>query len=234
MLGAQLLAQGSTASQRIGHFAEGALDGFFILGHGNVAPGLGRAQPRLVPSGIKNWQQQLRAPVPGTDTVGAAEQARQFGAGPADTRRQRDVGKESRTRRADVGIGGKQLLLGLTDVRSACEQIAGQARRHIGQQGRTAQQRRACWQVGRNRLAQQQHQRILVLQALTLHLRQGDLGRFLQRTGLGIVQLGGHAIVKAQLGEFERLAARVQGVKRQRQQLFVGQQAQVTIGHLGD
>jgi hypothetical protein len=47
------------------------------------------------------------------------EQVGQAGAGRAVGGGQRDARKEGGARRADVGVGGNQLLLGLADVRAA-------------------------------------------------------------------------------------------------------------------
>jgi hypothetical protein len=44
--GLQLLRQGIAAGQGVGHFAKGALDGFFLLGHGNVRAAVFWAAPR--------------------------------------------------------------------------------------------------------------------------------------------------------------------------------------------
>jgi hypothetical protein len=41
LLGAQLLAEGGLAGQRIRHFAERGLDRLLVLGHGDVAAGRG-------------------------------------------------------------------------------------------------------------------------------------------------------------------------------------------------
>ena len=93
-------------------------------------------------------------------------------AGRAGAGGQRDAREEGRARGADVGVGRDQLLLGRADV--------GPAHQHVGRQARPAgradrllrveRQRRR--QVGRQRLADQQHQRVLVERALALRLRE--------------------------------------------------------------
>jgi hypothetical protein len=72
---------------------------------------------------------------------------------------QRDARKERRARGADVGVGGDQLLLGLAHVGPARQQLRRQAHRQVGQALAPRARRR---QVGRQRLADQQHQRVLV------------------------------------------------------------------------
>ena len=115
--------------------------------------------------------------------------------------------------RADVGVGGEQLLLGGADV--------GPARRAAPTAGRPARRPASCSsssgsgarQVGGQRLADQQLQRVLVERALAQ--RQGERGprAFEQRLGLPVVELGGGAVVEAQLGEAGRLLARRQRLR---------------------
>ena len=67
LAGAQLVNQRGPCGQRIGHLAEGGLDGFFVLRDRDIASGLGRVEPGQVAPGIKNRQHQLRCqrPAPG-------------------------------------------------------------------------------------------------------------------------------------------------------------------------
>ena len=72
------------------------------------------------PAGIENRLQHTRPERP--DFGGALEQIRELGAFQAEQRGEADVGKVSSLGHADVGVGGDQVLLGLTDVGSALQQ----------------------------------------------------------------------------------------------------------------
>jgi hypothetical protein len=110
-----LRAQRCAAGQAIGHFAEGGLDGLFVLRHRDVAARLHGCQVGLVAAGVEQRLQQLRGKAP----RGVLEQVAQVRAGRAHTAGQRDARKEGRTRRTDVGVGGDQLLFGLRARRGA-------------------------------------------------------------------------------------------------------------------
>ena len=56
----ELFAQGRATRQGVGHFAEGGLDGLFVLRHGNVTPGLGGIERGDVAPHIENRQADLR------------------------------------------------------------------------------------------------------------------------------------------------------------------------------
>ena len=117
---------------------------------------------------IEDRQQQLRRERP--RQLAAAEQRRQLVAGDAGAGGQRDARKERRPRGADIRIRGDHLLLGLADIGAPQQQV----RRQAGRQFRPSSRRRhrprssGCrgGEVGRQRLADQQHQRVVVERAL--------------------------------------------------------------------
>lgn len=64
----ELFAQGRATRQGVGHFAEGGLDGLFVLRHGNVTPGLGGIERGPVAAQIENGQADLRQERPGAQS----------------------------------------------------------------------------------------------------------------------------------------------------------------------
>ncbi len=80
--GAQLLFPGSAAGKRIGHFAEGLLDGFPVLGGGDLAIDFGCIQVGLIRAEVEDRHGDLWGERPGAR--GFVEQVRQAGTGPAE------------------------------------------------------------------------------------------------------------------------------------------------------
>ena len=142
-------------------------------------------------------------------------------------------GKERRLRRADVGVGGEQLALGGANVGAPLEQVRRQAGRNVDRDLLDAERQRRR-QVGRQRLADEQLQGVLVEGALAQRLGERRLRAFELRLGLAVVELRARAGVEAQLVDAGRLLARRQRLARDAQLLFVGKQRQVGVGDRRD
>ena len=181
----------------------------------------GDVEVGAVAAGVEDRLQQLRRA--GEGERAALEQARELAARGAEVGGQRDARKERRARRADVGVGGEQLLLGGAHVGPADEQVRRQAGGQVGRDLLPVERQRRR-QVGRQRLADEQLQRVLVERALAQRLRQRDARALEQRLGLAEVELRRRAVVEAKLGEPRRLLARRQRLPRDAQQLVVGEQ----------
>ena len=61
---AQLVVQGGTARECIGHIAERGLDGALVLGNGNIALNLGHGQVGAIAAGVEDRLQQLGREAP--------------------------------------------------------------------------------------------------------------------------------------------------------------------------
>ncbi len=152
-----------------------------------------------------------------------------------------------------LALAGDQLLLGGADVGAAQHQVGRQAGRHLGegrQLGGRLHGRRGLRQVARrlgrgdgdhgrqqafrDRLADQQRQQVDVLRAQALLLGARGLRAGRQRFGQPHVERRRGAVVKAQLGQAQRLVARAQRAFGQGQQLGVGLELQPGAGHAGD
>src|SRR5205814_9573217 len=107
---------------------------------------------------------------------------------------------------------------GGADVRASLEQVGRQAGRNVERDllGAERQRRR---QVGRQRLADEQLQRVLVEGALAQRLRERGPRALELGLGLAIVELRRRAVVEAQLGDARRLLARHQRLARDAQLL---------------
>jgi hypothetical protein len=132
-LGVHLVGQRGATGQRVGHLAEGRLDGFFVLRQGNALRRPGRFERRLVAPGVKDRQQRLgcKRPAPGA----VLEQARQRIARRTRAGGQADAREKGRARRANVGVGRDEGLLGLAHIGPLGQQVRRQPRRHLGQRG---------------------------------------------------------------------------------------------------
>jgi hypothetical protein len=139
---------------------------------------------------------------------------------------QRDARKERGPGRADVGIGGNQLLLGGADVGPPDQELRRQAGRHVDRQLPLVERQRRR-QVSGKGLADQQLQRVLVERALAQ--RQGERGAraFEQRFRLPVVELGRRTVIEAQLDEAGRFLARRQRLLGDGDLLVVGQQGEI-------
>ena len=118
-------------AQRIGHLAEGCLNGFFVSGDGDVAAHFAQFQIGASAPAIEDGQRQGRHEGPGA--AAGIEQAVKIGTGRAEAAGQRNARQERRTGRADVGIAGTQLVFGGNDVRATDQQLRGQAGPEFGQ-----------------------------------------------------------------------------------------------------
>jgi hypothetical protein len=139
---------------------------------------------------------------------------------------QRDPREERRARRADVGVGGDQLLLGGTDVGATDQELRRQARGDVDRELPFVEGQRRR-QVGGQRLADQQLQGVLVERALPRRLRERGAGALEQRLGLPVVELGRRAVVEAQLGEPVRFLAGRERLPGDGELLLVGEQGEV-------
>ncbi len=143
---------GAARGQPVGHLAERALDGALVLGNVDFLAHLRRVEVCLVGAGIEDRQRDLWREGPGG---AAGEQPRQRGAGQADAGRQRNTREERRTRRADIGVGGFEPMLGRHDVRPLFKQGRRQPRRQLGNE-RVAIERLRGRQIGRQWATDQQ------------------------------------------------------------------------------
>ena len=109
-----LVAQGGTASQCVCHFAKGRLNGFFVLRQGNVTPGVAGIQVGYIAPPVKYGQVDLRQKRPGAYR-NAVKQVVKFAAGAAKHASKCNTREKSRPRRANIGVGCNQLLLGTQD-----------------------------------------------------------------------------------------------------------------------
>ena len=132
------------------------------------------------------------------------------------------------------------LALLASSWRSAARMSGRRSSRSEGRPGGTSArdllraERQRRRQVGRQRLADQQLQRVLVERALAQRLGERRLRAFEQRLGLAVVELRRRAVVEAQLVDARRLLARRQRVARDAQLLVVGEQRQVGVGDRRD
>ena len=163
LLRPQLLAQRGPAGERVGHFPKRGLNGFFIQRHGDVALHSGRLQPGPVAACVENWQKQPGCQRP--PKAAAFKQVTQVRTGTASAGSQRNAGEKRRPRRADIGVGRQQQLLGLTHIGAACQQVRRQVcwyinhHRHIRQ---ALAGRQGHGQLAGQRLAEQLHQHVLI------------------------------------------------------------------------
>lgn len=225
-----LFGQPAARRQGVGDILEGALDGALIAGHGLVAPHFGQVEVGAAASRVEDRQVDAGREIPGA--AAAAEQAVQFGAGAAERARQRDARKEGGARRADVGVGGTQLVFGGDDVGPIGQQVRRQPGRQVAHDAVVVQagarQRLRQW------LAGQQFQR-MGLRGAGLFQVGAKRARLLpERLDLGQVQLRDRAHLVAPAEDAQRLLARGDGCARQRQPLIQFAQRQVAVGHLRD
>ena len=187
------------------------LDRALVLGDGDVAVDPRDVEVGLVAAGVEDRLQQLRRA--GERERAALEQARELAARGAEIGGQRDAREERRPRGTDVGVGGEQLLLGGADVGPALEQLRRQAGRQRRSGSAAASSGSGGGRSAGQRLADEQHQRVLVERALAQRLRERGPRAFEQRLGLAVVELRRRAVVEAQLGEAGRLLARRQRLR---------------------
>ena len=220
--------------QHIGHFPEGGLHGFFVLGQGDALVGLRHLQPSAQPPPRKNGQMHGGGKIPGA--AGPGKQRIQCRTAAAGAGRQADRGEKRRPRGTNVGVLGDQSMLSGLHI-GAGQQDAG------GQRLRQRRPNRLGWRLQpasrweglcRQRRPHQQLQRIAAagqLGGVQGHIAPGGFHRaqvLRQRQARGRAQLE-HAAHQG-----VRLFPGVQGLLGQRQALLVGGQGQPGIGHLGN
>lgn len=178
-----LFGQPAACGQAIGHLAEGGLDGFLVLGHGHVAADFAQLQVGAAPAAVEDGQGHRGHEGPGA--AAAVEQAVEFGAGRAPAGRERNAREEGGARRADLGPGRAQLVLGGGNVGPRREQFRGQARPQLGQHQGVV---KGCGGGQRARVgADQLRQCVQLLRACQLQL--GQQGLRLGQQGLDLGQL---------------------------------------------
>ena len=225
----QLAGQDLARHQRVGHITEGALHGFFVVRHGDVAAHLGQVQVVAQSPAVEEGQRDAGRKRPGL--AAAVKQAAQFGAGGAQRACERHAREKRRTRCADLRLGRPELVLGGHDVRALGQQVGRQAHaqwRHL--QGVQAHGGR-CWP---HRRTHQQRQGVGLLSAGLLQLGAQCLGLREQRLHLGKVQPRCGPDVHAPLKYAQAFLAAGDGLVRQQQALLQLTQRQFTLGDLCD
>ena len=185
----QLLSQPVLCAQRIGHLAEGRLNGFFVSGDGDVAAHFAQLQIGAAAPAIEDGQRQGGHEGPGA-TAGI-EQTIQVGAGRAEAAGQRNARQKRRAGRADVGIAGTQLVFGGNDVRATDQQLRRQTGPQLSQNRRFIEGCLGGQRAGIS--AYQQCQGVQLRGASLLKLRQQRLSLVQQGLDLCEIQLRGRA-----------------------------------------
>ena len=122
------------------------------------------------------------------------------------------LGNNGGLRRADLGVGRDETLLGLADIRTALEQLRGQSRRH-GCRCRLDGECETARDIG-GITAEQCAQQILLLRELALEIGNGLGGGVNQLFGLAHIEQGGRAVLRQYLREVQGVLARGQRVAR--------------------
>src|SRR5262249_34824149 len=123
----------SIADERVRDVPERQLDGALVGEEGFLGAGLGEVDAAPDPAAFEQRLERARAD--GPERRRAREERRQGGALLAARRGKRDLGKVVRLGPPDLGVGGDQLLLGLSDVRAALEQGRWESRRNVDRVG---------------------------------------------------------------------------------------------------
>ena len=167
------------------------------------------------------------------DKGAALEEPAQVVAAETDRRDQGDAGEKRRPRRADVGVGPLEEILGLEDVGAAQQDIGRQAGLQILQGGERFG-KRGGQKVGRDRRTDHQVQGVFILGheggvAGDVHPRRID-------AGLGLVEIEGgrHPCLIAAADELVGGLLARQGILGEFQPLAVGGQGQVVCRNLGN
>ena len=119
----QLGIECCAGSQQIRHFAERQLNRLFVLGDGDDTARLGHIPIGGIPARIEQRQGQRGLEIP--RIAARTEQAAQLAAGRTESPGQTDARQKGRARRADVGVGGDQPLLGGQDIRALQQHVTG-------------------------------------------------------------------------------------------------------------
>ncbi len=223
----QLLLIVRLGTEGIRNLLEGGLDALLVARH--RLPGTHFSHIKIgdtFPT-VEDGQVDLGDKRPGAGS--SVKQAAQLVAGRPRRRGERDGGEEGGARRAYIGIGRLQTVLGSQNIRALLQQARRRTHRdrrqfYLGQGHRLAVQHR-------NLGAKEQCQTIAILLHLALVLGQADPGTFQCGTPLGKLHLGGRAQAILVLGQAITLLLGRQGRLAQRQQLLIRQQGEIGIGH---
>ena len=159
LLGGDLLVHGAADGEGIGDLFEGALNGLFVLGDGDLALDFGGAVGGPGAS-IEEGHHDLRGIVPG---AGAGfKETVEIAAGAAEGGGKGNAREESRAGGTDVGISGFEQVLGGEHIGPAQEDLGGDARIDVFGRDNAAQRRGEPGPVGGGSRAEQKVQGILV------------------------------------------------------------------------
>ena len=161
------------------------------------------------PPRIENRLQHTRPkrPRPGR----AFEQIRELGAFQAEQRGETDVGKVRSLGHADVGVGGDEILLGLTDVGSALQQ---RCRQTVGHRGEEQGVDVASPRNQAGIVTEQDADEVLLLRDLTLELGHPGQGLAVLRFSLLIVARGDGAFLETHPLQPRRFTQALRGALR--------------------
>src|SRR5471032_2498354 len=159
-----LLVVSAARGQSVRHFAERGLDRLLVIRDLDALLDLSQIQVGQVRATLENRNRDLRCERPRRRTR-LEQRAKRRRQRPEATR-QRNLREERRTRRTYVRVRRQQRMLRRHNIRTPCQQVRRQAGGDIGKQV-LAVERQARRQICRQRLADQQHQRILGLRPQT-------------------------------------------------------------------
>lgn len=160
----------------------------------------------------------------------AAEQSGEVAAGGAGAGGQTDAGEKRRPRRADIGVGRLQFVLGLKNVRASLQQIRRQPGRQLLHQIAGQWPRR---QFLGDLSADQQRQAVQILRHLAFITRQIGPRTVDAGLRLRLFQRRGLASVTVARGQAQALLIGGQGLAAQLEQLLIGAPGQVGVGDVG-
>src|SRR6202171_3450797 len=203
------LSEFDPIDQGILHILESADDRLFIRVERLSLHSFGLRDLTAEPPGVENRLQRTRRKRPGSG--GAFEQIRELGTFQAEQRGEADVGKVCSLGHANVGVGGDEILLGLTDVGSALEQRCRQTVWHRGEeQGVDVSSPRN--QGGM--VTEQYADEVLLLRDLTLELGHPGHGLAVLRFSLLIVARGDGAFLETHPLQPRRFTQTLRGALR--------------------
>ena len=228
----ELLVERGAFGERVGHFAEGGLDGLLVLGDVDVALHLGHIQIRLrrpaSKIGMRICGTKLQVPEPLPNRPPSSPLAVPAAAVSVMLR------EEGRARRADVGVGGAQRTLGLQDVGTAHAAPRTAGRPAIRPCALTLSVSAGGQQLGRHRRADQQRQRVLVLRDEAAVA--GDIDARAFHAGLRLAQVerghgaGVEKLARSDRSDFCRVST---GAAAPAQALAVGGEGELGVGDFG-
>src|SRR5207237_676766 len=100
-LGFDFFVEDGANGEGVGDFAEGDLDGFFVVRNLDAFGDFGNVNAGFGGTGLENWDGDLRREAPGFG--GSGKEVRKFGGGGAGGTSQQDAREKSGASRADVG-----------------------------------------------------------------------------------------------------------------------------------